>query len=115
MKFSVSRTSGENPPCEEAILEIYDRVEWRTCSEEEFDRRFAPTEGLWRSKGIDHCTNKRGWIGRTFPGQNEGYFMEVNSPEELIKFVDKYGTIVVQEVYFGKNIYEIEIYDDYRE
>lgn len=39
----------------------------------------------------------------------------VISIEELIKFINKHGPIVIQQCYNNHNILEIEVYDDYRE
>ena len=44
------------------------------------------------------------------PDEKE-YFIEINSLEELIEFVNKYGRIIIDEV----GGYEIRIYDGYNE
>ena len=44
--------------------------------------------------------------------EGENWIIELNSIDELLKFVDKYGDLVLQ---FFDNRYEIEIYDGYRE
>ena len=94
MKFKVCRTSDclcdKGKPCEEAK---YEKVECRSLYNG--DKRL-----------IDY------------------YVVEINSLEELIDFVKKYGCIILDESNdpkyfedFSKPIplYEIEIYDDYRE
>lgn len=81
MKFKVERTSvygnGEKP-CEGVKLENYDYIERRTYTEEEFNRKFAQSEGLWRSKGINHTNYERG-IKRTFTNAKNGWFIELNT------------------------------------
>lgn len=44
-----------------------------------------------------------------------GWFMNIDSVEELNKFSDKYGELVLSRSIWNKNIKEIEIYDWYRE
>lgn len=119
MKFKVTRTSNFNEkkqPCEGVKLEKYDYIERIFCDDEEFfDRNYANSEGLWRSKGINHTTFCSG-IQRTLPNDREGWFIGLNSLEELIEFIKKVDNkIVIQECYDNETIYEIEIYDDYRE
>lgn len=121
MKFKVSRTSifGDKKPCDGVTLEKFDYIERRSCSEEEFNKVLAKIEGLWRSKGINHTTFENEYskgIQRTFPQDEEGWFIELNSLEDLIQFMNKVGKGIVLGKYWGnESIYEIEIYDAYRE
>ena len=120
MKFKVSRTSGscidEDKPCEGVTLEKYTYIEVRTLNSiEEFDKRFEESEGKWLSKGINHCINEQGYVQREFPNDSEGWFIEINSLDDLIKFNKQHGDIILRKCWDNKNISEIEIYDDYRE
>lgn len=114
MKFRITRTSGnyfdEERPCEKAVKGTYLYTHTRTCTEEEFNRKFADREGLWRSKGINHRVDSRGYIQREY--EREGFLIEINTLEELVAFVDEVGDIIISK---DNPMPEIEIYDDYRE
>lgn len=118
MKFVVRRTSewdDEVSPCKEAKRDSVVRVETRTClSPEEFDKRFAKQEGKWFSVGTNHRVNEKGLIVRD-NGLIDVWSIELNSLEELVDFVDKYGEIVVGVDWHNQDYKAIEIYDDYRE
>lgn len=121
MKFLVIRTSNnddEKRPCDERLtFEEYDRIEVRTCSEEEFNTRFAHIQGGWRTKGINHTTCNNGkYIKRTFPKENKGWFLEISTLEELIEFSEKvHCDLIIGKHFDNDEIFCIEIYDDYRE
>lgn len=124
MNFLVERTSErcdeDNPkPCddERLVFEEYDEIEIRTCTEEIFNKKFSEQEGLWRSKGINHNTYKNGeYIQRTFPNAKKGWFIELNSLEELMEFINKYANdVVITKSMFNHEIKCIEIYDTWRE
>ncbi|NCU26025.1 hypothetical protein EOM86_04805 [Candidatus Nomurabacteria bacterium] len=114
MKFRITRTSSnyfyEKRPCEKAVKGTYLYTHTRTCTEEEFNRKFADREGLWRSKGINHRVNSRGYIQRE--DERKGFLIEINTLEELVAFVDEVGDIIISK---DNPMPEIEIYDDYRE
>ena len=114
MKFRITRTSGscvnEAKPCEKAVKGTYLYTHTRTCTEEEFNRKHAHREGLWRSKGINHRVDSRGYIQRE--DEREGFLIEINTLEELVAFVDEVGDIVISK---DNPMPEIEIYDSYRE
>lgn len=118
MKFIVSRTSDYRAnikPCEEAKMESIVMVETRNFkSILEFDATFGDREGKWLSIGENHRFDKNGYIARD-NGLIDVWTIEVNSLEELMDFVGKYGNVVVQKCYKNDRWYEIEIYDDYRE
>ncbi len=118
MKFIVYRTSSwgrDMPPCAEAKRDSIVRVETRTClSPEEFDKRFAKQEGKWFSVGANHRVNEKGYITRD-NGTWDVWSIEINSLEELVDFVNKYGEIVIGFDYNNKEYKYVEIYDDYRE
>ena len=43
------------------------------------------------------------------------WFVEINTLEELIKFYEENGDIIIKDCFWNKSYTEIEIYDDYRE
>jgi hypothetical protein len=114
MKFRITRTSGscvdEAKPYKKAVKGTYLYTHTRTVSEEEFNRKFADREGLWRSKGINHRVDSRGYIQRE--DERDGFLIEINSLEELVAFIDEVGEIIISK---DNPMPEIEIYDDYRE
>lgn len=122
MKFKVIRTSDfweENtivPPCEGATLEEYDYIERCRCTEEEYNNTPSFIGGFsskWKTKGINHTTWEKG-IQRTFPNDRKGWFIELNSLEDLINFKNKVKEdIIIKECYSNYLLYEIEIYDDW--
>ena len=116
MKFTVRRASiWEGSPCEEAKLDSIVRVETRTClTPEEFDERFGRSEGKWLSVGSNHRVNERGYITRD-NGMIDVWTVEINTFDELIKFYDKYGDLVIGKCMWNEAYNEILIYDDYIE
>lgn len=115
MKFRITRTSGsyfdEKKPCEKAVEGKYLHTHTRTCTEEEFNRKCAYREGPWRSKGINHRVDSRGYIQRE--DEREGFLIEINSLEELLELIAEVDYPVV--ISKDDPMPEIEIYDDYRE
>ena len=43
------------------------------------------------------------------------WFIEINTLEELVKFHEENGDIIIKDCLWNKSYIEIEIYDDYRE
>lgn len=116
MKFKISRTSDwdELQPCNGAMLEPYMRVDERTTNSPDkiSAYRGQPTD-WWYEEGENHRV-ENGRIKRDF--HDEGWFIEVNSLEELIKMVDEHGSIIVQPFGYKRcDYYNLEIYDGYRE
>lgn len=117
MKYLITRTSVWAPdaPCTEAFLYPREHWELRTCSEEDFNRRFSKKEGTWRSKGKNHKITEEGYITRQVDDVTE-WVVEMNTLEELNAFADKYGKIIISPIgEVDDEFPEIEIYDDYRE
>ena len=54
-------------------------------------------------------------VSRTSTGKTNIWTIEINTLEELINFVKKYGTIIIDDSGEKSVPFEIEIYDDYRE
>lgn len=112
MKCIIKRTSGyyEHRPCEEATREDVIYIHTRTCTEEEFNKKFSFREGLWKDNGTNHRTTNDGkWIQRDEP--RTAWVADI----DLIEFSKKYGELVF--CYNSSDFYlpEVEIYDDYRE
>ena len=113
MEFMVTRTSGwsDGKPCNEAYAKNYMRKDIRTLkSFEEYDNRFRDN---FLDTGINHKINDDGYIEREF--EDEGWFVEIDTLEELLEFTNKYGDIVFGKTYRNYEMNGIEIYDDYRE
>ena len=111
MIFKIKRTSNfdsEKKPCENSFKHDFENWHIRTCSEEEYNKNFAKCEGgLWREKGTNHQITKDGFITRQ-EGMKSCWAIKIDSLDELVKFSDEEGKLVVS----GDSI---EIYDDYRE
>jgi hypothetical protein len=115
MKFRVSRTSiwSEAFPCEEAKKEPYIRIDRRTSDAPEKIPAFAGKDPeWWYSEGRNHRV-VNGMIEREF--DTEGWFIEINTLEELMAFEGKYGKVIVSRAPDADNMNTIEIYDGWRE
>lgn len=117
MEFLLTSTSGaveERIP--NTVIKKYKKVEVRGFSSfEEFDKRLSLLEGNWLSKGVNHKMSK-GRIQREFPNGAEGYFIEINSIEELLEFYRKVGCeLIITSATNNESIPAIEIYNYYRE
>lgn len=117
MEFLITSTSGgvENQ-IPNAVIKKYTKIEVRYFSSfEEFDKRLSWMEGTWFSKGDNHKASE-GRIQREFPNGAEGYFIEINSIEELLEFQKKVGSeLIITSATNNESIPAIEIYNDYRE
>ena len=69
------------------------------------------------SQGENHRINKDGFIERDFKHENEGWFLEINSLEELINIIKFFEeeVIINCNTFKNENIIILEIYDEYRE
>lgn len=107
MEFKIFRTSYyEDKPCEEAYEKITPQYGISTFNSfEAYDKRFG--EGSWLAIGTEHKVLPNGRIQRRLGDQLEWY-VTIDTLEELIKFIQKYGKLVINEDF-------IEIYDYYRE
>lgn len=116
MKFIVRRASqwGDAKPCDEVCHEIITRVDTRYCfSPEEYDAGHVG-ERKWLEAGSNHRYNSEGHIQRDY-GTVDVWTIEINTLEELMKFINKYGSVVIGDNYQNENYKEILIYDDYIE
>lgn len=123
MKFIIQRTSlYDSKPCKEAQRIIVPYWHTRTCTEENFNIRFAQGEGKWRDKGKNHkeipaeYDGEKNWIIRQEENR-EVWGIKIKSLKELLIFEEKYGRLIVSTYDYGgeSNIKSIEIYDSWRE
>ena len=123
MKFIITRTSvwdfeNYTPPCKEAKKEVATIY---------YDRRTVPTLDEARKKEHSHWANdwfkqgknhreEGGLVVCDVPGEYPLWTIEINSLDELIKFKEKEGNLIIgtEDDYEGYN-HTIEIYDGYRE
>lgn len=119
MKYIVSRTSqwdDEIKPCEESFKSSYIRIDERNTDDPVKIGRYKGNKELankdWYGEGKNHRV-ENGHIKRDY--NDETWFVEINDLQQLNEFIDKYGDIVIQKSYNNPEIFEIEIYDDYRE
>jgi hypothetical protein len=119
MKYHVTRTSdwSDNKPCEEAFEDDYIRVDERNTDSPykipcyaNKSKEFVDKD--WYGEGKNHRV-KNGRIQRDF--DDRGWFVNINSLEELNAFCTKYGDVIIQDFYHNDDIKELEIYDDDRE
>lgn len=109
--FVCERTStyGERP-CDEAIKLSYVRVDRRTIDDPKKNPYIGRT---WYKSGRNHRVED-GMIARDF--DDERWMVEIADEQALQEFIQKYGTIIISPNSDGLNpVYEIEIYDTYRE
>lgn len=77
----------------------------------------SSTSGGYRKQPCDEAI--RGSIERENKIYSDAnadvWFVEINTLEELIKFYEENGDIIIKDCFWNKSYTEIEIYDDYRE
>ena len=113
MKFAISRTSNrideqDRPPCEGAVWQPTIHVDVRSVDD--------PSKLRYATDWYGHGTNHRvigGHIMRDLP--TEGWFIELNTLEELTAFVLKHDEMILSVYSRSPDAFGIEIYDDYRE
>jgi hypothetical protein len=66
----------------------------------------------WYEHGTNHRV-EHGHIMRDFA--EKCWWIEINSLQDLIDFMGKEGQIILSQKYDNPGIFEIEIYDTYRE
>ena len=113
MKYKVTRTGRSGlRPCEEAQLEDYIDVDVRTNNDPKKVPAYYGDDTWWYSKGTNHRLVK-GQICRDFV--RKGYFIDIDTIDELMSFIDRHGQVVIFMYQEDPDIWEIEIYDGYRE
>ena len=117
MLYKISRVSnfvGDKQPCEEAFKSEYTSIDERSVSSPEqipsYKKRKDLIDKDWYGKGSNHRV-ENGHIKRDFEG-TEGWFVELNSLEELNSLQEKYGDLIIQK---HCGVVSILIYDDYIE
>lgn len=113
MEFMISRTSmwSDERPCEEAYMKKFKYKDIRLLKTfEEYDKKFKEK---FTDKGTNHRVNKWGYIEREF--EDKGWFIKIDTLEELLEFTNKYGKIILDKSFLNHDIYSIEIYDFFRE
>ena len=125
MKFLVCRTSEWTPekaPVKGAVHERFLRIDVRApCKRpNEIPAYRGKPEDWWYAEGTNHrkILGPRGGvqgIARDFPDGSDGWFIEINSLDDLIMFTDKHGHIILGVSYDNPEVRQIEIYDGYRE
>ena len=117
MEFLLTATSGPvDRYSDKVTLKKYAEVEVRTVKTfSEFDDSYGKREGKWLSKGVNH-KEANGRIQREFPLESEGYFIEINTLEELENLRLECGEeLVLTTSPDYQDIPCIEIYNGYRE
>ncbi len=116
MRFMVYRTSDfsiRESPCEEAFMESVVRHDVRTWpSWSEITNQ--QVKDTWYDEGSNH-REEDGCIVRDMEPV-DCWFVDLNTMEDMLRFVQKHGEIVISQVAWTNRDYmQLEIYDDYRE
>ena len=112
MEFKISRSGDFNDkkPVDKAYRKSFLKVDVRTTdSFEEFDAKFGKREGTWLSKGVNHRIDKDGNIARDFPNGATGWFIKVDTLDELVKMIEIYEGVTIEPDYYNEDILEIVI------
>lgn len=111
MKYVVTRVSGfwkNGAPCKGAYKDDFIRQDVRTVDSPDK----IPDGHSWHTQGFNHRVVD-GYITRDF--KDTEWFVDINTLEELTKFVDKNGRVIIEEHMSNPDYYELTIYDDYIE
>jgi hypothetical protein len=104
-----SRTSAKgDKPCDEAFRVQLVNTDTRNCDDPKKIPVNRGTDGDWYTRGTNHRVE--GGMIRRDMGTKEVWAVEL---QDVMAFVDKYGTFVLGRDHDGFGT--IEIYDDYRE
>jgi len=109
MKFSIHRISNFfGKPCSEAKKAYgnYFKRNYRTIKEAKND--YGEEEIIIERRDSN-------WVSVYSKKKKPYWIIEINTLEELLKFLNKYGRIVICGSNYRQTQYEIEIYDTYRE
>ncbi|NOX21122.1 MAG: hypothetical protein GXO99_07705 [Nitrospirae bacterium] len=98
MKFLISRKvqsiSNTEKPCEEAVKEELTPLDYRTVETLEEAKK-----KIWYKQWYEGGTNHReedGMVVCERKEKEERWVVEINTLEELIKFQEKYGDIIIR-------------------
>ena len=115
MKFIVTRVSrgDDTPPCKEAKEAVYTRIDERLCNDPaKIPAYKGQSPDWWLKEGRNHRV-EHGHIMRDF--DTTGWFIELDTMEDLLRFRNKYGAIIIQQWSDNPSILELRIYDGYNE
>lgn len=117
MKFLTRRTTEyfDIKPCEEAIEGTYTHVDIRMVDDPAKIPAEKGTDWWYKDKDFTNHRVENGQIKRD--RILKGWFVEINTLEELVEFTKKYDGDVIISTNNENNpeFYELEIYDNYRE
>lgn len=114
MKFSVTRTSRYwGKPCNEAKKVKATYLDRRAVKSLEEAKKYSWFEE-WYNSTVNH-REENGYIIGEWKEKWDIWVVEINSLKDLLRFIDKYGQVVIQESDYKEYPYEIEIYDTWRE
>ena len=114
MKCIVTRTSCrgyDQKPCEEAVKEILTAVDERIIDDPMKNKLIG--ERWYTEEGYFNHRVENGHIKRDY--KRSAYIIELESLEDLQNFVDKYDYVIIERSTCKEILFEIEIYDDWRE
>jgi len=117
MKILVTRTSlffDEDKPCNEVVHCTYINVDERTVNHPDKcypKNRF--TSDWYNDPRFTNHRVENGHIKRDCI--KEGWCIQINSMDELVVFIKKYGHCVLSIMDGNPDMIALEIYDDYRE
>lgn len=114
MKCIVTRTScrgDDQKPCEEAVKEILTAVDERIIDDPMKNKLIG--ERWYTEEGYFNHRVENGHIKRDY--KKSAYTIELESLEDLQNFVDKYGDVIIERSTCKEILFEIEIYDYWRE
>ncbi len=113
MRFRVTRASNissSKSPCEGAFKEERSYTDTRNVDSP--DKLGKISRKWWFRMGRNHRV-ENGEIKRDFDVIE--WFVDISSLDSLIEFIDKHGDIVITPVGATDEVYNLEIYDDFRE
>lgn len=116
MKYIVERTGyvREKQPCEEAYQDVHYVVERFKWAQDDFSLKHQNLNRKWQDVETAYQITKEGQIVKRI-AQEERWTIELNSLEDLMRFIDKYGQVVINTGQGTTESPVIEIYDDWRE
>ena len=116
MKYVVSRASNwddEKQPCEEAVKETVLFVDERTVDDPSKIQMRESRETWYSDPRYFNHRVENGHIKRD---HNETvWVIEIPTLEDLHKFMDKYGSVILDKDYVGSALPHLTIYDDWVE
>ena len=116
MKLIVTRTSDWlGKPCDEAKRAKATYLSSLNAKSLKEARSFPWFEAWYNSTTNHRVDPKQGIVVGEWKEKQDVWVIEINSLDELLQFVQKYGRVVIQDSQYKEYPYEIEIYDTWRE